>query len=264
MIRTFLYSFSISCLLAMAAKAQVQPVTAKPATDTSAPKAAPKKPVKEAPQDTTYLAPGGLRIGVDLSRIALHFFQPYRIDVTVLADARLTQSLYLAMETGYNRTSHKDTSYSYKGNGVFATVGVDYNFLKRQLPTERHMVYAGIRYGFAHNSYEVPQYTIYNSYWGDKITGSYPKTNINSHWVELVFGMRVEALKNFFLGWSMRERILISSGAGSEFPPLVIPGYGSGSKKSVFDMQYTVSYCLPLWKVKVKGPKPGVKAKSKK
>lgn len=276
MIRTFLYTISVSLALlsAFSLQAQVKPASpagdtirlTKPAQDstlrrqatpsrkqdsTAARKQARSTPPVTRLPDSVYYVPGGLRIGVDISRFALLYFQPYRTDVTFQADARINKKFYGAIEMGYNRTSHSDTSYTYKGNGMYATIGVDYDFLKKRDKDEKNMVFAGIRYGFARNTYEVPKYRIISDYWGSDITGSYPKTNMTAHWIELCMGIRVEALKNFFLGWGIREKIMLSSSADDAFPPIVIPGFGSGNKRSQFDMTYTVSYYFPLYKLKI-------------
>lgn len=261
MIRILLcFSLMISILLGFTAQAQNKPAATKtdtirkPAADTTA-----AIPVK----DSIFQVPGGLRIGVDLSRIVTAIYYPYRKEITVVADARLKSNLYAAAELGYTNTPYSDSSYTYKGSGAFVTLGVDYNFLKKQYPSEKNMFYAGIRYGFSHLTYEVPTYTISDRYWGDNLHGSVPKTSVNAHWVELVLGLKAEVLKNFFLGWSLRERILISGVKTDEITPLVIPGYGSGAKKSVFDMQYTVSYLFPLYKITehLKMPKTDKKKK---
>lgn len=255
MIRTLIFTFV--GFSALVATAQIKP--AAPVRDSSRPHAAGVRdsaaPAVAIQPDSIVMAPGGIRLGIDISRFALLFFQPYRTDVVIVGDARLNKSLYAAIETGFSRTSHSDTNYTYKGNGVFATIGIDYNFLKQADPKERHMVYGGIRYGFAQLGYEAPSYTIHSPYWGGNLKGSFPKTNMTAHWAELVLGIRTEVLKNLFLGWSLRERILISSNDNA-FQPIVIPGYGSGSKRSQFDMQYSITYCLPLWQVKVRIPRP--------
>ncbi|RBL92961.1 DUF6048 family protein [Chitinophaga flava] len=249
MIRTLLcFSLISSILLSFTAQAQTPAKPAAAKTDTT------RKHITDTTRivpvkDSINHIPGGLRIGVDLSRIVTSIYYPYRKEGTVVADIRLTPSLYAAAEIGYANTPHSDTNYIYKGNGAFITLGIDYNFLKRQFPSEKNMFYGGIRYGFSHLTYEVPFYKITNTYWGNNLSGSIPKTNINAHWIELVLGLKAEVLKNFFLGWSLRERILISNVKSDEFTPLVIPGFGSGSKKAVFDMQYTVSYLFPLYKI---------------
>lgn len=205
---------------------------------------------KDTVPDIKIDVPAGIRVGVDVTRFVLRYFQPYRTDATINIDARYNDRLYVASEISYNRTSHSDSNYTYKGNGLSMTLGFDYNLLKKQIPKENFMIYGGMRYGLAMFNYEVPEYTVYNDYWGNT-KGSFPKTNKMAHWVELTVGMKVEVLKNFYLGWNLRERILINSKvAKQDFPPLVIPGYGKGYKGSAFDMQYTISYLFPMYKVK--------------
>ncbi|MGX5820235.1 DUF6048 family protein [Chitinophaga lutea] len=202
-------------------------------------------------KEVTILVPAGIRIGADLSRIAVKIFQPYRTDVTVNLDAQFKDRLYFASELSYNRTAHSDTAtYSYKGSGMAATLGVNYNLLKRQVPKENFIIYGGARYGIAVFSYEIPEYVIDSDYWG-LYKGSLPKTNEMAHWFELTVGIKAEVLKNFFLGWSLHERILLNKKLSTQdFPPLIIPGFGKGNKGNAFDMQYTVSYLVPLWKVR--------------
>jgi len=261
--RILLYTLG-SSLWIMAAHAQVKPPAAKPlATDTSARKADTIKPKVQAPvlPDSVYSVPGGLRIGLDLSRIIVKAFQPYRTDITAVGDYRIKKDLYLAAEAGYQKTSHSDSNYTYKASGIYVTAGVDYNLLKNLAPKERYMLFAGARYGFAQMSYEVPGYVISNSYWGDKLPGSVPKINANAHWIELIMGIKAEVLKNLFLGWNVREKIMIKGPSNKEFPPIVIPGFGDGSRKSQFDWQYTISYCIPLNDVKVHIPRTSLPAR---
>ncbi|MBW8685590.1 DUF6048 family protein [Chitinophaga rhizophila] len=275
MIRTFLCSLSISLagLFTQAVQAQVKPAKAAGDTsikqisaDTSASRTL-IRPTTAAPippeKDSIYVTGGGLRLGIDISRFVIHFFQPYRTDVAIQGDIRVSKKIYAAAEVGYNRTSHSDSNYSYKGNGVYALIGADYDFLKKKDPNEKNMVYLGMRYGFARNTYEAPFYSIRNNYWDSEQPGSFPKTNMTAHWIELTFGMRVEALPNFFLGWALREKIMLSKSSPEGFNPIVIPGYGSGSKNSQFDMTYTISYYLPLYKLRINETKRLNKKKKK-
>lgn len=211
--------------------------------------------VAQVKKDTVYKVvdiQGGLRLGVDLTRFAVKYFQPYRTDFTVVADAQIKRNLYLASELSYNRTSHSDTNYTYKGGGASITLGVDYNLLKKREPGEKNLIFAGARYGLAVFNYDIPTYTVHDPYNGN-YTSSYPKTNATAHWIELSLGIRAEIFKNFYMGWSLRDRILINSKlATQDFPPLVIPGYGKGNKRNAFDVQYTVSYFIPMYKVHTK------------
>ncbi|NLU92590.1 DUF6048 family protein [Chitinophaga sp. Ak27] len=260
LISSILFSLAVSAQLPAAAKrdtihkAILADTTHKAVVDTAKKMGIPLK-------DSSWYIPGGLRIGVDLSRIVSAIYYPYRKEVTIVADARINSNLYAAFEGGYANTPHSDSTYTYKGNGMFVTLGVDYNFLKRQYPTEKNIFYGGIRYGFSHFNYSVPTYSINSPYWGDHLSGSVPKTNVNAHWVELLVGLKAEVLKNFFMGWNIRERILINSVKTDEITPLVIPGFGSGSKRAVFDVQYTISYVIPFYRLKEHAPKVEVKQK---
>lgn len=196
--------------------------------------------------------PAGLRIGTDLTRVAMHFFQPYRTDATITLDARYRDRIYFASDISWNRTSHSDTSYTYKGGGLAISLGANYNLLKKQVPKENFMLYAGMKYGFALFNYELPAYTVPGSYWGD-YHGSVNAATKSAHWVELSLGVKVEVLKNFYVGWSLHDRLLLTKKISKgDYPPMVIPGYGKGNKGNVFDVQYTISYLLPMWKVKQK------------
>ncbi|MEZ2443873.1 DUF6048 family protein [Chitinophaga sp. RCC_12] len=262
-------SFLTSILLSVAAMAQNKPAAAKTDTLPKAVKADTTHKVLAdsakaavlAHKDSSWFIPGAVRIGVDLSRIVSAIYYPYRKEVTAVADARINSNLYAAFEAGYANTPYSDTNYTYKGNGMFVTLGVDYNFLKRQYVSEKNMFYVGFRYGFSHFNYSVPTYSIKNTYWGDNLTGSVPKTAVNAHWVELLVGLKVEVLKNFFMGWNIRERILVNNVKTDNMTPLVIPGFGNGSKRSVFDVQYTISYAIPFYRIKEHAPDKEVKKK---
>lgn len=198
----------------------------------------------------------GLRIGMDLSRIPMHFLVPQRTDFEFNADLQLSPDLYAVAEGGWNNTliNNKPT-FDYKSSGSFGRIGIDYNFLKPAYLHESTIVYGGIRYGLANMNYAVPQYQITDTAWGN-VNGSFPPKALTAQWIELVAGMKVEVLRNLFLGWSLRTRILVTQNFGTLVRPYIIPGYGQGNHNSVFDFNYTISYRIPLWKGKERAPKP--------
>ena len=67
--------------------------------------------------------------------------------------------------------------------------------------------------------------------------------------------MKGELLPNFFLGWSVRAKFLLSATKDLHVTPYVIPGLGYTSSEVPFDFSITVSYRIPLIKTK-KMPKP--------
>lgn len=206
----------------------------------------------------------GLRLGIDLSRIPVHYFNPYRTDFEFQADARVDSDLYLAADAGWNRTQLDNKPvYEYNSNGVYLKAGVDYNLIKLQFPQEANMVYAGFRYGIARMTRTIPQYQINDPYWGN-VNGNFSSKALMPQWGELILGIKAEVLNNFFMGWALHLRILTTQNIGNPVRPYIVPGFGNATKNSVFDVSYTISYRIPLWKPKPKPPRKKSEAEKKK
>lgn len=203
------------------------------------------------PDDRKY----GLRLGLDLSRIAVHYIQPYRTDLEVNADVRVDSDLYVAFDGGWNKGNiNNKPVFSYNSSGLFVRAGVDYNLLKRQYLSENNIFYIGVRYGVARMRREIPQYTVSDPYWGN-ISGSFDKKTLLPQWAEFVMGLKAEVLQNLFLGWSFRLRILTTPKVDKVVRPYLIPGYGNGLHNAIFDFNYGISYKIPLWTPHPKPPR---------
>lgn len=96
-------------------------------------------------------------------------------------------------------------------------------------------------------THQVEDVIIQNDYWGDYALGFY-ENNLTGHWFELVGGMKAEVLSNFFLGWSVRYKILLNPEMDPLMIPEMIPGYGSGGENRVIGLTYSVYYKIPLFK----------------
>lgn len=198
----------------------------------------------------------GFRIGAVISDIPEHYLNPYRTDAEVQTDLRVDSNWYAAADVGWNRTRLDNPGiFQYNANGYFLKVGADYNLLKRTYPQEANMIYGGFRYGIARMRREIPQYLISDPYWGD-VKSNFPAKTLLPQWGELILGLKVEVLNNFFMGWSLHTRILITQHVDKEVRPYLIPGFGKATGNAVFDFNYTVSYRIPLFHPKVKPPKP--------
>ncbi|MGH2643757.1 MAG: DUF6048 family protein, partial [Chitinophagaceae bacterium] len=160
-----------------------------------------------------------------------------------------------AADAGWNKTDLNNTpTFEYNSNGYYLKAGVDYNLIKLQFPQEANMVYAGFRYGIARMTSSVPQYQINDPYWGN-VNGSFPTKALVPQWGELILGIKAEILNNFFMGWALHLRILTTQNINKPVRPYIIPGFGKANKNSIFDVSYTISYRIPLWKPKPKPPK---------
>jgi hypothetical protein len=196
----------------------------------------------------------GLRLGADLSRIVMDYLQPNRRDGEFSADMQVRQSLFAVAEGGWNKSAINNPDLGYKESGYFWRIGVDYNVLAHDQVTDNNIIYGGIRIGHASFNQSVSAFQINDSYWGN-VDGSIPLRHVSATWVELVAGMQIEAIKNIFVGWSVRERILFKGTVDPLLTPYVIPGFGKGAASSAFDFNYSIYYRIPFLKVFIK-PKP--------
>lgn len=197
----------------------------------------------------------GFRIGAVISDIPQHYLNPYRTDLEVQTDLRVDSDWYAAADVGWNKT-HLDNPgiFQYNSSGYFLRVGADYNLLKMSYPQEANMIYAGFRYGIARMRRSIPLYQISDPYWGN-VKSSFPPKTLLPMWGELILGLKVEVLDNFFMGWSLHTRILVTQNVDKEVRPYLIPGFGKATGNAVFDFNYTISYRIPMFHPKPKPPK---------
>lgn len=85
---------------------------------------------------------------------------------------------------------------------------MNYNFGYNK--TAMSFFYIGIRYGFSFFTYDIDNILVESPYWGEseklQITGQ----KSWAHWGELLGGLRVQVYKNFYMGWTVRYRLMFS------------------------------------------------------
>ena len=50
------------------------------------------------------------------------------------------------------------------------------------------------------------------------------------------------------MGWSVRYKILLNPDMDPQIAPLLVPGYGNGTRNREFGFTYSISYKIPLIK----------------
>ena len=189
----------------------------------------------------------GISFGIDIAPFIMLAFQPERKGTAFIGRYRFKSNWYIIGEMGFANVNFDKSSYAYKSNGGFLKIGMDYNFFKSKKPGNNDNITAGIRYGIATQSHQSPRYTIIDDYWGD-YTGSIGLSNVTSHYVDLVAGIRTEVLKNFYMGWTLRLKTLISANTSNVLEPYTIPGYGKGDNNVNLGFTYTLEYAIPFKK----------------
>lgn len=196
----------------------------------------------------------GPRFGIDMSR----FLMPLIYDANkgsfeIQADFPYKGNFFPTVEAGYQSVDDQRDAFHYTNKGAYARIGVDVNINKFESLTDNDLVFVGVRYGVSRFSHETLE-AHYSNYWGT-IKSSFPSTNLNAHWGELLFGLKGELLPNFFFGWTVRAKFKFATTKDQHVTPYVIPGLGYTTSEVPFDFSLTVAYRLPLFRTKTI-PKP--------
>lgn len=187
-----------------------------------------------------------IRLGVDPSRFALSFLQPAtRGGLEFSLDTEVLKRFYAAGELGSTFVDVNNEMYHYKANGVYGRIGFDYNLLNPVDANDHDAFFVGMRFAGSWYSQEADdiQYSNASGSW----TTAVPKENLNAYWSEITVGVKVEAFKNFWVGWTARGKLRFRQ-PDSQMEPYLIPGYGKLSKTTNFngDMNIYLMYSFSL------------------
>lgn len=183
------------------------------------------------------------RIGVDLPNFAINALQSERTGYELQLDYYWKNDLFIDLEFGFGGAEFDQDYLKYNSSNTFFRVGFDKSMLKRDAPNDWDMVFIGLRYGAAFINRNDATYTIIDSTWGNS-SGTIAGTSFSAHWIEVTGGVRVEVLKNIFLGWNIRGKFLVNPKAFEELPPSYVAGYGKGDKNTIFDYNFYLSYAI--------------------
>lgn len=203
------------------------------------------KPTTKAVKDTV-VRQYGIRFGVDIVRpIMAQFKEGYDNGFQVMLDGRVHKDLFVAGEIGYHKRSTDFTAVSSDIDGFFLKAGVDYNFMKG-LRKRNDTFYAGARLGYSNFDQRIYNYQVDNDYWGDPELADLPSERVNATWMEILFGLKVEVLKNFYMGMTVRYGIMFSAkDRVNDIKSPDVPGFGEVFSGRGFNFDYGLFYMIP-------------------
>lgn len=188
----------------------------------------------------------GLRVDIDVVPIASGFIykgERFGYEAGVYAD--LKRKYFPAIEVGFaGADKNSSEGVQFSTSGIYSRVGVDFNLIKPkkdQLPST-NIFFAGARIGFSPFSYSYTNLMVQNDYWGSSILQNIEGINTTKVWFEVVAGMRVEVLKNIYMGWTVRNKKLLGTDIPGEFQPWFIPGFGVKGEGTAWGVNYTIGY----------------------
>ncbi|MFT3737269.1 MAG: DUF6048 family protein [Breznakibacter sp.] len=211
----------------------------------------------------------GIAVGFDLAPLIIKGFDHNRSGLGFSGRLNLKQKIFAVGEIGFENindshtknfgTSSESSSssnysdgrtsyrFDYKSNGSYIKLGLEYNMFNVDEPGNLDNVLVGFRYGYAFQRHESSGYTIGNGYWDD-YSSNVGLSSANSHWIELLFGIRTELFHNVFMGWSIRLNRIISQQNSTSLEPAAIPGFGKYSGNIQAGFSYTIEYQIPFSK----------------
>lgn len=193
----------------------------------------------------------GLRIGVDLSKPINSFFQTETKGLELVSDIRVLRNYYAAVELGFLEKTTNEDYLNFTTKGSYIKAGFNYNAYENWIGMNNE-IYVGLRYGLSFFNQTLNSYTpnVYGTYFiPETIEPNTEFKDLTAHWVEFVFGMKVETFNNLFIGASISFNNLISTSDPDNFKNLQIPGFNRVflNNKGV-GFNYTLSYLIPIIK----------------
>lgn len=211
-----------------------------------------KTTTSEPIKDTIiYKSSYGIRLGIDISKPILASISSSYSGFEIVVDYRISKRFFVAAEIGYeDNTSNEDYTNS-TAKGSYARLGFNYNAYENWLDMNNE-IFVGYRYGFSLFDQTLNSYkpNVNSTYFpANSINTLATSPNLNAHWSEFIFGLKVETFKNLFLSASMSYKVLMSSKQPDNFKTLYAPGFNTIFESSTgFGFNYTVSYLIPFKK----------------
>lgn len=193
----------------------------------------------------------GLRLGIDIIKPILIYTEDDFEGGEITADFRLNTRWFVASEMGYANTTIDEDNFNHTVKGSYIKLGVNYNLYSNWLDMDNE-IYIGARYGFSTFSNQLNSYTVFQEgeFFDPKEVNTPTKySNLNTHWVEFVAGLKVEVLKNVYLGVMVNINALLTTKDPDNFENTYSPGFGDISDNGTgSNINYTISYRIPLYK----------------
>lgn len=160
------------------------------------------------------------------------------------AQISLKQKYYPIVELGFAGVNKLTAdAIGFETNGLFTKFGVDFNLIKQKensKPTN-NLFLAGVRLGMSNFNYDISNVIITDDYWGGTETLPYNNLNATKVWFEVIAGVRVEVVKNIYMGWTIRNKNQLTADAEGNVSPWYIPGFGNNTSNN-WGFNYIIGY----------------------
>ena len=187
----------------------------------------------------------GLRIDLDISPVITSLLSKsdsYSFEGAV--QTTLFQKYFPVIEFGFagaDKTSTENVNFS--TNGGFLRIGNDFSAMKQKAGADKqnNFFLIGARLGFSHFNYKINNIEIQDEYWEESKTYNFTKLKSTKLWFEIAAGIRVEIIKNIYMGWTIRNKRMLINDSEGKISPWYVPGFGVNSTSS-WGFNYAIGY----------------------
>lgn len=143
-----------------------------------------------------------------------------------------------------NRTD-EETSINYKTTAPYCRMGVDFNMLRNK--NQGNRLFIGFRGAYSTFEYDYTSPIVKDPVWDGTVNIDMKGRSSNAAWLELIFGIEAEVLKDIHMGWTARYKSRLHQKTSDNGEAWYIPGFGiNGSTR--FGATYSIIFDLPLAK----------------
>lgn len=201
-------------------------------------------------------APLTLRFGIDLFQPIVSQFDKTFKGFEIVGDLRINENLYLSSEIGTLERTQQSELINFTTSGSYFKFGIDFNMYKNWTGMN-NQVFLGVRFANSLYNHNINNYTLYRTeqLFGEELVQNGYATgkisDLNAQWIEFLVGMKVQIIKNTYMGFSLRLNRLLGSTSNEKFGVLYIPGFNRVTDENIFgsSFNYSLTYSIPFrWK----------------
>ena len=194
-----------------------------------------------------------LRIGIDVFQPIISQIDKDISGIELVSDFQIKENLYISSEIGTLSRTQQSELINFNTSGSYIKIGGDFNMYKNWSGMN-NQIYLGVRLANSLYKHNINNYILFatEQVWEENIIDSGYKTgeikDLNAQWIEFLVGLKVQVLKNIYMGFSLRLNRLINNTPTDDFGVLFIPGFNRVTDDNIFgsSFNYTISYSIPF------------------
>lgn len=190
--------------------------------------------------------PTGIRIGTDLSLLGISAFSSNRSGYEINGDIDFDK-FFLVWDIGHENRDRVTPLFNYNSEGDYFRIGLDVNLLNPHKNQNNNVMFFGVRLAKAFYDDRVT-FTIIDKNYGE-ISQFRRNFGLVANWLEFTAGIKVRMWKNLYLGYTGRLKFSKDLKGDETIRPFDIPGFGKSKERSVFGINYYITYLIK-WKDK--------------